>query len=100
MMLVSLNLVQMENLPVSPRQFFDGTAQRDAVNRTAEARILFPNLALERWRVARHRPIQRQHWWVTTTQLHQHGVHSNPVQPGREVRIRSEERRVGKECRS
>src|ERR1700686_1652560 len=81
MMRVSLNLVQIEDLPASPWQFFNGAAQGNTVNCSTEVKILFLNLAFERWRVPRYRLIERKHWWGFTTQLHQFGVHGNPVQP-------------------
>src|SRR5260370_7799598 len=87
MMRVSLNLVQFEGLPGSPWQFFNGAAQDNTVNCSTEVKILFLNLAFERWRVSRYRFIERKHWWGFTTQLHQYGVHGNPVQPSGECRI-------------
>ena len=81
MMRVSLNLVQFEDLPGSPWQFFNGAAQGNTVNGSTEVQILFLNLACERWRVPRYRLIERKNCWGLTTQLHQYGVHGNSVQP-------------------
>ena len=78
---VPFNVVQMEHLPTSSGQLFNGATQRNTANRSTEVKILFPNLAFERWRVPRYRLIERKHWWGFTTQLHQYGVHGNPVQP-------------------
>jgi hypothetical protein len=55
MMLVSLNLVQFEDLPTSSGQLFDGVTQYNAINRPTEVQVLFLNLAFERWRVFRDR---------------------------------------------
>src|ERR1700692_1987656 len=78
---VPFNLAQMEHLPTSSGQLFNGVTQRNTVNRSTEVKILFLNLAFERWRVPRYRLIERKHWWGFTTQLHQFGVNGNPVQP-------------------
>jgi hypothetical protein len=74
----------MEHLPTSSGQLFNGVTRCNTVNRSTEVKrvkILFLNLAFERWRVPRYRLIERKHWWGFTTQLHQYGVHGNPVQP-------------------
>src|SRR5260370_33196739 len=63
MMRVSLNLVQFEGLPGSPWQFFNGAAQDNTVNCSTEVKILFLNLAFERWRVSRYRLIERKNCW-------------------------------------
>src|SRR5260370_27994725 len=81
MMRVYVNLAQFEGLPGSPWQFFNGAAQDNTVNCSTEVKILFLNLAFERWRVSRYRLIERKNCWGFTTQLHQYGVHGNPVQP-------------------
>src|SRR6202047_5552205 len=73
----------MEHLPTSSGQLFNGVTRCNTVNRSTEVKrvkILFLNLAFERWRVPRYRLIERKHWWGFTTQLHQYGVHGNPVQ--------------------
>src|ERR1700674_122496 len=53
-MRVSLNLVQIEDLPASSGQLFDGATQYNTVNRSTEVKILVLNLASERWRVPRY----------------------------------------------
>ena len=57
-MRVSLNLVQIEDLPASSGQLFDGVTQYNAINCPTEVQILFLNLAFERWRVPRYRFIE------------------------------------------
>jgi hypothetical protein len=78
---VPFNLVQMEICRHPLGNSSTAATQRNTANRSTEVKILFPNLAFERWRVPRYRLIERKHWWGFTTQLHQYGVHGNPVQP-------------------
>jgi hypothetical protein len=73
-MRISLNLVQFEDPPTPSGQLFDGVTQYNAINRPKEVQIIFPKLALERWRVPRYRLIERKHLWRFTAHLHQHGV--------------------------
>src|SRR5580698_604487 len=91
MMLISFDLVQVEDLTASRWQLLDRPAQSNTIDRPGETRIGFPNLTFEGGRIRRDRLIERkQRRGLTTTQLHQHGVYCDPVEPGRESGIASE----------
>jgi hypothetical protein len=57
-MLVSLDFVKIENLAASGGQLFGGATQRNAIDGSAEVKVIYPNLAFRGRRLIRCRFVE------------------------------------------
>src|SRR5215470_15162402 len=84
-MLVPFDLVQGKNAAAAFREFLESTAQCNAINHATEIRIIFPEIAMQRRRLGVNRFVQRHCGRrFAPTQLHQHSIHRDAIEPGRE----------------
>ena len=80
--LVPLDIVQHEYVPVSRRQRFDRLRKPDAVDRTEEPEVILPEVSLDGFVMGRVGFVERNNRETFLSHPHQHDVHHQAMQPG------------------
>src|SRR5579875_4024992 len=87
-MLVALNVMQHKDDAVSRGQAFHGALQVYAINRARQHIVAFTDVFPGTIFLLRlHRFLQRNLRQPFLPQVHEHHIHGEPVQPGRECRL-------------
>src|SRR5580700_2713467 len=96
-MLESLYFVQIKNLAASFGQLFDRTTQRDPIDCSGEIEVGDANVSFQGGGLCRHGLIERQYRGrLAASQLHEHSVDRNTVQPSGEGRVSAERMEIAK----